>query len=223
MAAFLANVGVNSAHAARSPMFDGGRFLLLPIPEKVAWAPPMLRLGDLTTLAAYAPPTWRGRAVHLDPDFSTPTPTYGDNCRRAGRAFSLRRAKPGDLIAFVARLHPTNDPPAFYLVGSLVVHDALKDVTSDPGPGWWDRNAHIRRARATGCWDSFWVFKGAPRRSQRFANAHPFGRHEAEAVFGAGWRWRETRSDLQTIGSYTRAVRRIEGRGEQWLRKICRP
>src|SRR5713226_9047082 len=221
MAAFLANVGVNSAHAARSPMFDGGRFLLLPIPEKVAWAPPMLRLGDLTTLAAYAPPSWRGRAVHLDPDFSAPTPTYRDNCRSAGRAFSLRRAKPGDLIAFLARLHPANEPPAFYLVGSLIVDVALQDVTSDPGPGWWDRNAHIRRARATARWDSFWVFKGTAARSRALTKAHPFARREAEVVFGRNWLWRSTRSELQTIGSYTRAVRRVEGLGEEWLRKIC--
>jgi hypothetical protein len=34
-------------------------------------------------------------------------------------------------------------------------------------------------------------------------------------------RWPSHRSELQTIGSYTRAVRRIEGPGEKWLRAIC--
>lgn len=220
MAAFLANVGVNSAHSPRSPVFGDGRFLLLPIPEKVPWAPPMLRLADIAELAAYAPTKCRERAVHLDPDLSAPTPTYGDNCRRAGRAFSLRRAAPGDLIVFLARLHPMAAPPQFYLVGCLIVDDALVDVTSDPGPGWWDSNAHVRRARAIGRWDSFWVFKGAASRSRALSTAHPFTRREMETVLSPV-RWRSTRTELQTIGSYTRAVRRIEGRGEEWLRTIC--
>ena len=221
MAAFLANVGANSAHAARSPLFTGGRFLLLPIPEKVPWAPPMLRLCDIAELAPHAPAAWGDRAVHLDPDLNGPTPTYGDNCRYAGRAFSLRRAETGDLIVFLARLHPAGKPPGFHLVGSLVVDDALVDVTTDPGSGWWDRNAHVRRARATSRWDSFWVFKGASGRSRTFAKAHPFGRRESQEVFGDRWRWRQSRTELQTIGSYTRAVRRVEGGGEEWLRKIC--
>ncbi|HEX9097574.1 MAG TPA: hypothetical protein VF990_15895 [Candidatus Dormibacteraeota bacterium] len=221
MAAFLANVGVNSAHSARSPLFADGRFVLLPIPERDPWAPPMLRLGDISGLAAHAPDAWRERAVHLDPDLYAPTPTYGDNCRRAGRAFSLRRAASGDLIAFLARLHPALGPAGFNVVGGLVVDDVLADVTFDPGPGWWDRNAHVRRARATARWDSFWVFKGTAARSRALTKAHPFARREAETVFGDNWLWRSARSELQTIGSYTRAVRRVEGPGEEWLRKIC--
>jgi hypothetical protein len=77
MAAFLANVGVSSAHAASSPLFEDGRFALLPIPERQPWRPPMLRLGDLGGLAPLAPATWLNRAVHLDPDLSAATPTYG--------------------------------------------------------------------------------------------------------------------------------------------------
>ena len=221
MAAFLANVGVNSSHAARSPLFEDGRFVMVPVPENVPWAPQMLKLGDIDDLAVHAPAAWRERAVHLDPDLGAPTPTYGDNCRWAGRAFSLRRATRGDLIVFLARLHPANAPAGFHLVGCLVVDDVLSDVTCEPGPGWWDRNAHVRHARATQRWDSFWVFKGAMERSRRFARARPFARREAEAVFGRTWRWRSTRSELQTIGSYTRAVRRVEDCGEEWLRKIC--
>lgn len=181
----------------------------------------MLRLGDIAGLAAHAPAQWSERAVHLDPDFSTSTPTYGDNCRRAGRAFSLRHAAPGDVIVFLARMHPETCPPGFYLVGSLVVDDVLADVTCDPGTGWWDGNAHVRRARATCHWDSFWVFRGTAGRSGAFTAAHPFTAREARAVFGPSWDWHAARSELQTIGSYTRAVRRIEGSGEEWLRQIC--
>jgi hypothetical protein len=221
MAAFLANVGVNSAHAARSPLFEDGRFALVPIPERQRWRPPMLRLRHVAGLAAHAPANWRNRAVHLDPDLSAPMPTYGDNCRRAGRAFSLRRAERGDLIVFLARLQPITAAPQFHLVGCLEVDDALVDVTSDPGHGWWDGNAHVRRARATAQWDSFWVFKGTPGGSRMFARSLRFARNDTEAVFGTGWLWRANRTELQTIGSYTRAVRRVAGRGEEWLRTIC--
>ena len=219
MAAFLANVGVNASHAARSPLFHDGTFALLPIPEPGEWRPPMLRLGDITLLRNHAPLSWRHRPVHLDPDLEAAQPTYGDNCRRAGRAFSLRRARPKDLIVFLARLHPSTDPAGFHLVGCLEIEDVLADVTNDPGPGWWDANAHVRRARATDTWDSFWVFRGNGA-SQRFKHAVPFTRHEAARVFGDTWRWPDHRTELQTIGSYTRAVRRIEGAGEVWLRTI---
>jgi hypothetical protein len=220
VAAFLANVGVNASHAARSPLFKDGTFALLPIPEPFAWRPPMLRLGDLTDLRRHAPKTWNHRPVHLDPDLDSPQPSYGDNCRRAGRAFSLRRAEPKDLIVFLARLHPQGKPAGFHLVGCLEIEDLIPDVAHDPGAGWWDGNAHIRRARATNGWDSFWVFKGSPA-SRRFSRAVPFAKHEATTAFGDTWRWLDHRSELQTIGSYTRAVRRIEGAGEEWLRTIC--
>ena len=219
MAVFLANVGVNSAHAARSPLFGDGTFELLPIPERHPWRPPMLRLGDVRDKCVYAPSSWRIRAVHLDPDLDSSQPTYGDNCRHAGRAFSLRRARPGDLIAFLARLQPKGQPAGFYLVGCLEIVDALEDVNRDPGPGWWDANAHVRRARATGSWDEFWVFKGTPA-SRLFSRAIPFQLTEAKALFGQVNR-RPTRTELQTIGSCTRAVRRVEGPGKEWLRTIC--
>lgn len=221
MAAFVANVGVNAAHSARSPLFDDGSFELLPIPERHSWRQPMLRLKDLPRLSPYAPRTWSDRPVHLDPDLTSDAPTYGDNCRTAGRAFSLRRAQPGDVIVFVARLHPGAERAGFYLVGCLDVAGIVADVVADPGSGWWDGNAHVRRARATGTWDSFWVFKGGTE-SRLFERAVPFGWPEAADVFGAGWAWPEHRTELQTIGSHTRAVRRVDGPGEEWLRAICR-
>jgi putative DNA base modification enzyme with NMAD domain len=220
VAAFLANVGVNSSHAARSPLFDDGTFELLPIPERHPWCPPMLRLGDLAAKSAYAPARWRDRAVHLDPDLDARRPTYGDNCRRAGRAVSLRRAERGDLVVFLARLVPAAGAAGFHLVGCLEIDDALEDVMSDPGSGWWDGNAHVRRARATGDWNQFWVFKGGPA-SRLLCRAVPFGREQANAVLGDTIRWHADRTPLQTIGSCTRAVRRIEAGGEEWLRTIC--
>jgi hypothetical protein len=219
MAAFLANVGVNASHAARSPLFSDGSFRLLPIPEAGAWSAPMLKLGDRPELASHAPNAWLDRPVHLDPDLQSPTPTYGDNCRRAARAFTLRQAAPGDLIVFLARLRTADGRTGFHLVGRLEIADALADVTNDPGQGWWDANAHVRRARARDCWDSFWVFKGTER-SQLLPTAVPLDRPTADAVFDATWNWRLNRSDLQTIGSYTRTVRRLNGPHEAQLRSL---
>src|SRR5947208_12108138 len=99
MAAFLANVGVNAGHAARSPLHEDRTFQLVPIPEKLPWRPPMLRFADL---AGTVPSSWRERAAHLDPDLTATVPTYGDNCRLAGRAYALRRAQPDDVIVFMA-------------------------------------------------------------------------------------------------------------------------
>ena len=215
MAAFLANVGVNAGHAARSRLFDDGTFELVPIPEAMPWRPPMLRFADL---ARTVPASWAGRAAHLDPDLGSGSRTYGDNCRFAGRAFALRRAQPGDLIAFLARLH--GPAPGFHLVGCLPVEDVLSDVTGDPGRGWWDGNAHVRRARAHDAWNSFWVFKGGAG-ARTFERAVRFARDQALSCFGDNWLWRDGRTELQTIGSYTRAVRRVEGEGERWLRSTC--
>jgi len=210
MAVFLANVGVNASHTARSPLFADGTFALVPIPERLRWQPPMLRLRDLPEIAEHAPEALGMIAVHLDPDFRSPVPTYGDNCRRAARAFALRKAVVGDRIVFLARLHPPASPPAFYLVGELVVADVLADVDADPGPGWWEANAHLRRARASGDWDSFWVFRGGVGTGFYRAARH-FRRAEAESLFSHPWRWRENRTELQTIGSYTRTIRRLPG------------
>jgi hypothetical protein len=208
VAAFLANVGVNASHRVHSPLHADGSFRLLPIPESVPWAPPMVRL----------PEAWGERAVHLDPDLAPPHPTYGDNCRRAGRAFSLRRAQAGDLIVFLARLQDTEGRAALHLVGALDVEDALADATQDPGPGWWDANAHIRRARATARWDSFWVFRGGPQ-TRLFERAVPFGLDAARPLLGM--QPRTTRTEQQTIASHTRAVRRLTGAAEELLRGLC--
>jgi hypothetical protein len=211
--AFLVNVGANAAHRARSQLFEDGTFELLPIPESHPWAPPMVRM----------PEVWGGRGVHLDPDLGAAVPTYGDNCRRAGRAFALRRAEPGDRLVFLARLHAEadeTDAAGFFLVGQLDVVEFVSDVTRDPGPGWWDGNAHVRRARAGAPWDSFWVFRGGPT-SRLFQRAVPFRRVEGDGVFGGNWLWRQTRTELQTIGSYTRAVRRLDGPAEELLRSLC--
>jgi hypothetical protein len=210
MAAFLANVGVNAQHRVRSPIRLDGSFVLHPIPEQRPWAPPMRRLPDV----------WGESAVHLDPDLRGDPPTYGDNCRTARRAFSLRRAQPGDVILFLARLHDADTSQSgFFLVGALTIAQVMPDVIADPGRGWWDGNAHVLRSRAGAAWDSFWVFRGA-NPSQLFDKAAPFTKAEADHVFDHAWQWQANRTELQTIGSYTRTVRRLEDAQECRIREL---
>jgi hypothetical protein len=222
MAVFLANVGVNSSHAGRgleSPLRPDGTFTLLPIPERMPWQAPMQRLADISGASACAPERWLELAIHHDPDLTSAPPTYGDNCRTAGRAFSLRRAELGDLIVFVARLKPAGGVPLFALAGRLRVTEVLRDVDREPGPGWWDSNAHVRRARATGGWNRFWVFRGGPG-SGLMERAVVFDRDQADRAFAGTWTWPGHRTELQTIGSYTRAVRRLVGSGEEHVRRL---
>lgn len=209
MAAFLANIGVNASHRGRSVIRPDGTFTVLPIPERASWAPPMRRLSDpdIEDLGRTAPAAWRHRAVHLDPDFRSDPPTYGDNCRMAGRAFSLRRTRPGDVIWFAARLHHAEKPPAIHLVGRLRVEEVLPDMRKDPGPGWWDANAHVRRARASGVWNSFWLFRGGEG-SGWLPVAIPLARPTLEELFGI-WAWPATATEQQVIAWHTRAVRQI--------------
>jgi hypothetical protein len=215
MAAFLVNVGANSQHPARARLHADGSFDFLPIPEDVGGSAPMLRYADIPGLAGLVPASWRKRNVHLDPDLVSDQMSYGDNCSRIPRAFALRRAKPGDSIIFIARLHAPDGKAGFYLVGRLEVAGILKEVNGDPGPGWWDANAHVRRGRALGRWDAFSVFAGGAG-SGLLAKAVPFGRQQAEQVFGLDWEWAD-QTPLQVIGAHTRSVRRLEGQAAQEL------
>jgi len=54
------------------------------------------------------------------------------------------------------------------------------------------------------------VFRGGTG-SGFYRKARPFRREEVETLFSEPWLWRENRSDLQTIGSYTRTIRRLPG------------
>jgi hypothetical protein len=64
------------------------------------------------------------------------------------------------------------------------------------------------------------VFQGTPA-SRFFGRAVEFQQKDADVLFDNTLRWPSHRSELQTIGSYTRAVRRVDGAGEKWLRTIC--
>lgn len=224
---FLANVGANASHPFKSPIFDDGTFELLPIPEdRKYYGPRLVRYGDLTSfnrpeesLRAWIPERRWNRPCHADPEFHTYT--YGDDCDVAPRAVGLKMMQPGDTLFFIARLVAWHagkflDQPGLYLIGFLEVEQVLAGVRSRPEEkemSVFGNNAHVRRATADpALWNSFWVFKGSPN-SWRFKKAVPVTRELASQIFctagGEPWRWDRHRSELQTIGSYTRTCRRI--------------
>lgn len=226
---WLANVGANAAHPFFSPRFEDGTFELLPIPESPPTAGPhsvvfadVPSFNDPTgTLGRWVPERFRETATHYDPEFGTLT--YGDNVGRNARAAALKGVRPGDVLFFIVRLADRVDGVfdgrfGFYLAGFLHVESILSGVRSKPSGADLDRygaNAHIRRGLNASNdlaehWDGFWVFGGSGK-SRRFRRAVPVDRSLAERVFrradGGRWRWNPKRTELQTIGSYTRACR----------------
>ncbi len=224
---YLSNIGANSSHRYFSPLFADGTFELLPIPDAPPEAGPhSVKLADvpLKNPANGAATDWiPGRlhrlAAHYDPEFDTLT--YGDNCERGARAVALKKASPGDLILFLARLQPhdgTNPQgeAAFFLIGMLEIESILASVHERPSEELLQRfgaNAHVRKGlNDPANWDGFWVFAGTER-SARFDRAVPFDRALCDEVMraadGKPWQWDGPRSELQVIGSYTRTVRAV--------------
>ncbi len=227
---FLVNVGVNASHGSlRSPIFADGTFEFLPIPEERRWWSPTLpAYPKLTafndpdrTLADYASVSrWNDR-LHDDPEFRTFT--YGDNPQTTGRAAGLTSCGPGDYLIFLARLVAEDNAAGFYLIGFFRVTEVLRDVTEFPkGRDFtvFGANAHIRRAAYhSGALNKFWVWKGDPRASLRLLRAVPLDREFTEATLltaqNRPWIWSANRTELQTIGSYTRSGRMVIDPAEQ--------
>ena len=222
---FLINVGVNASHSAQSPIFPDGRFEFLPIPEEREWwSPPLPTYAKLDCfnqpgepLTRYTTDRHRGIHVHNDPEFETFT--YGDNCAESPRAAALAQVEQGDYLLFLARLvdHVNGKftkNAGFYFIGYIRVENILRNVRAFPfGSDFtiFGANAHIRRAiyhKKT--LNGFCVFKGDAS-SRRFEYAVPLDKVTANRLFrdarGQPWRWDTRRSDLQTIGSYTRSCR----------------
>jgi len=195
---------VNASHRLVSPLYPDGTFELVTIPDPAS----PVSYGDVPRLRGVVPERFWGMGTHYDPEFETKT--YGDNCGRAPRAAALKACRPGDYLFFIARL-VAESGPVFALVGFLRVEAVLARACG-PAPERFAANAHELRARAQSCWDGFWVFAGGPE-SRLFQRAVIVGRGQAELLLrdraGGPWSWRPDRSDLQTIGSYTRSCRCI--------------
>jgi hypothetical protein len=231
---WLANVAANAAHPFFSPRFEDGTFELLPIPETppdagphsvvFAEVPAFNNAGDDSgnssgeTLGRWIPERFLGVATHYDPEFTTLT--YGDHVGKNARAAALRGVQPGDMLFFIVRLADWIDGEftgrfGFYLAGFLEVESILSSVLAEPTETELKRygtNAHIRRGfnDPSENWDGFWVFGGSDK-SMRLKYGVPVDRALADSVFrradGGRWNWSPTRTELQTIGSYTRSCR----------------
>lgn len=224
---YLVNVGVNASHTLKSPLFPDGRFELVPIPERINQpGPPMRRYGDIPSksgqvggLLPYLPSSYHDRYCHFDPEFVTCT--YGDDPGRTPRAAALRSAQPGDWLLFLARLwdwlggHWTGQS-SFYFVAALEIASALKDVRGalpEQDLHTYGDNAHVLRAQIdSSMWNGFWVLKGNAR-SHLFTQAIELTAGLAGQLLrdksGQPWIWRDDRTPLQTIGSYTRTIRSV--------------
>ena len=229
MKAGIINVGANASHfPLRSPIFEDGSFEFIPIPEPMkipAKCQHVLTFAELrsfysakATMAQYLPPRFLTLRMHNDPDLVGFT--YGDYPTQSPRASNLRLLDEGDHLFFLARLVAWRDgnftePAGFYLVGYLEIEKVVREVRSRNSfrHSDFDSNAHVLRGLCRkDFWDGFWLFKGSSM-SRRFARAVPFTREVASVVLrdrhDQPWRWSRSKSELQTIGSYTRSCRII--------------
>jgi hypothetical protein len=109
-----------------------------------------------------------GKAMHLDPDFSTLT--YGDNARRRGSG--IKELSRGDLLVFYAGLRSiTRKGRLIYaLVGVYTVGRVIRAV--DVSARRWCDNAHTRWTRINA--DDI-VVRASLVRSGRFGRCLPIG------------------------------------------------
>jgi len=228
---FIINVGVNASHGQlRGPIFADGTFEFIPIPEQgrrrsCPECETLPRYCDLESfngldLLKFIPKRYYHCRVHNDPEFVSYT--YGDYPTISPRAANLQKLKKGDFIFFLARLVKcrsevfTNEA-GFYFIGFFEVEDILKETVARPKRSILRKfinNAHIRRALYDPkLWNGFWVFKGS-QRSRRFKHAVPLSKGFAEKVIrdsrGHKLIWAKGRTELQVMGSYTRACRMID-------------
>jgi len=228
---FIINVGVNASHGQlRSPVFDDGTFEFIPIPEQgrrrsCPECGTLPRYCDLKSfngldLSKFIPTNYYHHRVHNDPEFVSYT--YGDYPTISPRAANLKKLVRGDFLFFLARLvkyrnEAFTKKAGFYIIGYFEVEDILKEATSRPKQSILKKfinNAHVHRALYDPkLWNGFWVFKGS-KRSHRFKHSIPFSKDFAEKILrnsaGNEIIWDKRRTELQVIGSHTRACRMID-------------
>ena len=133
----------------------------------------------------------------------------------------MKEVRPDDLMFFLVRLALWSEgrftgETGFFLIGFIEVESVFRapaHPAGAPPPDRYAANAHVRRAmNDSRYWDGFWVFSGS-NLSTRFPRAVPVDRAFADRILrtatGHPYAWPPNRSELQVIGSYTRACRRI--------------
>jgi hypothetical protein len=185
-------------------------------------------------LVCYLPKAVHEMAVHNDPEFETYT--YGGAGFKQrlssgqlqggmSKSSKLLRAKERDNLFFIANLtrYTENDfvtnQGGFFLIGYLKIELFLDldllfsgEIDGRLFPRI-SHNAHVRQFLASG--DStanhMRVFVGLKDQSQRFPYAVPITRklcdHFLKDASGRPWKWADNKTEMQTIGSYTRTNR----------------
>lgn len=223
---FIINVGANASHRGlRSPIFNDGTFLFVPIPETREPNCPLLPtyrelLGSENL--KYIPRRFYDVRVHNDPEFRSFT--YGDFPEDHPRAANLKKISRGDYLFFLANLTSYDkdkekflNRKGFYLIGFFEIEKVLRNVIEKPSPKnlkIYGNNAHIKRGLwKTEAFSGSWIFKGS-KNSRLLKFAVPFTKAIAEKLLlyskGKNWEWPSNRGELQVIGSYFRSCRIIE-------------
>lgn len=224
---FIINVGVNASHGnLKSPIFEDGSFIFIPIPErKINQNLELPRYRDILPEALpYIPKSYHDVKIHNDPEFTTFT--YGDYPTKHPRAALLKLIKPRDFLFFLARLvcwstseNNFTNKAGFYIIGYFHIDYVISEVTIELANEVLisaSNNAHVKRGKCNkDKFDKFWIVKGS-HQSSLLPRALPFDRHFASHVMvdrqNQPWTWDQNRTDLQIIGSYTRSCRMITDR-----------
>jgi hypothetical protein len=217
--ACLVNVGVNCRHGAlRSPIFKNDEFEFVPIPEDKCFSRccEIQKYKDMKNFtkipfSEFIPEHRLESRVHNDPEFVTFT--YGDYPDQKGR-IQLSKLKPGDYIAFWARLvyfHNRKFGNAdLYFIGALKITDIFRDsLDRFRFPTEVKFNAHVLRAHCmpkfrASYYREFTVFLGS-KRSTRLDKAKPLTLEVTKRLgltISANWNWT---SEMHLIGSCLRA------------------
>ncbi|VVB84211.1 Uncharacterised protein [uncultured archaeon] len=232
----IINVGANAASGTlRSPIFKDGTFEFVPVKTDNLDTPTgfdtfsEFKNYNVRPIIEFIPKKFLSESMHNDPEFITHT--YGDTpesepksskLKSSPRAFNLRKLNKGDTLYYLARLVERNNVtwgnPGFYLIGNLVLDKIIKKSDLEKNPTLITQvqnNAHVKRWLAkpeAEPWN-FWVFVGSEQ-SKRFIHAVPFDKNIVQKVLltrnGTPIIWDSDKTDLQTIGSYTRSCRIID-------------
>lgn len=237
----IINVGANAASGAlRSPIFKDSTFEFVPIKtdNPVKGVDTFAEFESFTgrPITDFISTKFLSELMHNDPEFVTHT--YGDTPEFEPRSMNLRKLNKGDTLYYLARLVEWNNgywgKPGFYLVGSLVLDKIVKKSDLIENPNLIQvvqNNAHVKRwlIKPEAESKNFWVLVGSDQ-SKRFIHAVPFDRNIVQKILlasdGKPIKWDSSKTDLQTIGSYTRSCRIINNPArieifEDHIRDFC--
>ena len=214
----IINVGMSTQDGIPGPIFDGGTFKFIPIPDSKSnkRLPTYEEMG----LGKWAPnPLAR---VHNDPEFETMTfgdYKYTESGKRNIRVANALNLRPDDFLFFFASLSTLKDrdfrkTTGFYLIGYFEIEQILpyKDAKTSPVVR---KNAHRLRNHDSG----YTIWKGTER-SSLLKYAIPMNQRNINKFLRTSngellpWnsfdKTNHKRTRLEVINSATRASRLIK-------------